>query len=145
MRFRFSLEPLLESRRVNEASKRRSFAQACATRRETVAALERLASFASAGARQLQRAALGGQTALARIYDDRLREIRSAAVREEARAIAATAVCERAGAELARAHRERQTLERLRERRLRAFNAERARREELELDEANARRRPELR
>jgi flagellar biosynthesis chaperone FliJ len=47
--------------------------------------------------------------------------------------------CKRARDDLVAASRERRVVEKLKERRLRAFLAEEARRDELELDEANAR------
>jgi flagellar biosynthesis chaperone FliJ len=116
--FEFRLEPLLEARtRAVEARRRELFA----CRHRLAACEERLSRIA--------REPLTLTAFDLRCRDGLLRRVRTL---DRACAFALEA--------LALATRDRRVVETLKERRRRAFEAEEARREELELDEANARR-----
>lgn len=138
-KFHFTLEPLLEYRKRIEEAKQREFA----SRRNAVEAcareLERLAA-----ARRRSLAVLGASvgdvpTADLRLRDEYLRAVDTAAVAADDRRAELEAACGHARDELATAARDRRALEMLKERRRGIFEAEAARREEMELDESNAR------
>jgi flagellar export protein FliJ len=83
--------------------------------------------------------AMSGSAANLRLYDAHLRYLRRAIESSERCNVESAAAFARAAAELREANRERRLIEKLRERRLHEFEREEARRDELELDEANAR------
>lgn len=121
--FEFRLEPLLELRRRVEDQKRLAYV----TKRRELNEIDReLQSFTGAltpHARPLHEVVLYERAVGARI------------ARRESVRMQLTA----AEAELTIAGRDRRVIEKLRERRLTAFERERARRDELEIQEANAR------
>jgi len=126
-RFRFALQALLDRRRRAEEEKRRCFALWRRELDDLARDRERLAAaLFETAVRTSDAASLG-------IFDAAI------ALRRRAAASAERAL-ETARQELIPARRDRRVLEKLRERRLRAFEEEAARLEELELDEANARR-----
>jgi flagellar biosynthesis chaperone FliJ len=114
--FRFSLQPLLDRRAEIENEYRRQVAAARGALDEARGALERL--MAAVAAKPYLDAAIAAQLR-------RIAELQGG--------------LERKRRDLVAAARERKVIEKLRERRRRAFEAEEARREELELDETNAR------
>ncbi len=114
--FRFSLQPLLDRRVEIEDEYRRQVAAARGALDEARAALERL--MAAVAAKPYLDAAIAAQLR-------RIAELQGG--------------LERKRHDLVAAARERKVIEKLRERRRRAFAAEEAQREELELDETNAR------
>jgi flagellar protein FliJ len=128
--FEFRLEPLLESRKRIEEEKRRSFA-AC------LRALDECAR--EAGRLDVLRAGCRDAADL-RLRDAYLRRLDGRSEALEARHCALAAELDRTQEELAAASRERRLIEKLKERRRRAFDAQEARRDALELDDANARR-----
>ena len=140
-RFVFSLEPLLEERRHREERKRQAFARAKRAREEGVREMERLnGSVREAGA-ALHGCALSAAFAGSgvRFYDARLRFLAGAIARQSERVTRWDGDVSAAQVELLTAHRDRLVVEKLRERRLREFRAAEARRDEMEIDEANSR------
>lgn len=124
-RFVFSLEPLLERRARTEEERRQIFAIRQRAYDQAVRELSRIGRELAAGPHA----------------DCALLRFLSRAIETQAGIVAQRrAAVECARHELIAAVRERRVLEKLRERRVRAFDAAQARREELELDEANARR-----
>lgn len=138
-KFHFTLEPLLEHRkrieeaRQRELASRRSAVEACARELEQLNAARRR-SLAGLGA-----SAGDVSTADLRLRDEYLRAIDAAAATADDRRAELEAACRDARDELATAARDRRALEMLKERRRRIYEAEAARREEMELDESNAR------
>ncbi len=127
-RFRFALQPLLDRRSRAEEEKQRCFAR---RRRE-------LDDFA----RERERLAAALFETAMRTSDAASLAVFDAAIAARRRgAASAERALETARQELIPARRDRRALEKLRERRARAFDEEAARLEELEIDEANARRR----
>lgn len=127
-RFRFALQPLLDRRSRAEEEKRRCFAR---RQRE----LDDLA-------RDRERLAAALFETVVRTSDAATLAVFDAAIAARRRGTAsAERALEAARQELIPARRDRRALEKLRERRARAFEEEAARLEELEIDEANARRR----
>jgi flagellar FliJ protein len=138
-KFEFRLEPLLEHRKGMEEKKRRDYA---ACRRAVDESKGEIGALADAHLRSMKRLAGAGCTQSAadlRLRDAYLRSLQNAMNRERLRCEELNLVCNRARDDLVAASRERRVVENLKERRLRAFVAEEARRDELELDEANAR------
>jgi flagellar FliJ protein len=138
-RFVFPLQPLLDERRRKEEEKRLAFARIKLARDERSRELDRFAAALSVRGRALYECAMTGSTANLRLYDANLCYLeRVLQSRERSDAQSAPAF-DRAAAELLDANRDRRLVEKLRERRLQEFEREEARRDELELDEANAR------
>ncbi|HEY1881991.1 MAG TPA: flagellar export protein FliJ [Candidatus Cybelea sp.] len=140
-KFIFSLQPLLEERRRREECNRRAFARAKRACDEGVREMERLnGSLRQAGV-ALYACALSGEFAGAGVafYDVRLRFLAEAIEGHGERVQRWGSDASAAMAELTSAHRERLVVEKLLERRLREFRAEQARRDEMEIDEANSR------
>lgn len=131
-RFVFALQPLLEERRRTEARKRQEFALASLARDEGTRELERLEQAVRATGCALHRCVD------VQFYDGRLRFLARAITGQHDRLTRSRDDVARVEAELLAAHRERQVVERLRERRMKEFEAAEARRDEMELDEANA-------
>jgi flagellar protein FliJ len=139
-RFVFPLQPLLDERRRKEEAKQLAFVRVKAARDERSRELDRLAVALRARGRALHECAMTGSTAKLRLYDTNLRYLERALQSLEKGGAETSAAFDRAAAELLDANRERRLIEKLKERRLQAFEREEARRDELELDEANARR-----
>ncbi len=126
-RFHFALQALLDRRSQAEEEKQRCFAR---RRREV-----------DDFARDRERLAAALFETAVRTSDAASLAIFDAAIAARGRgAASAERALETARHELIPARRDRRALEKLRERRLRAFEEEAARLEELEIDEANARR-----
>ncbi len=128
--FEFRLEPLLDRCRRTEDERHRSFAECRRALDACDVDAERLA-----GARAACRDA-----ADLRLRDAYLRHLDGQRYALDARRRELRAQLDRSRQEYVGARRERQVLEKLKDRRRRDFEAEQARREELELDDANARR-----
>lgn len=139
-KFEFRLQPLLDRRQRLEEEKQRRFAACRRAADECAGELERLGHAWQQGLRQLVESARLGPAADLRLRDGHLGALEAALVDERLRRSDLEAACERAREELIFANRSRRVIQKLKERRARAFEAEETRREELELDEANARR-----
>ncbi|MFY9738991.1 MAG: flagellar export protein FliJ [Candidatus Cybelea sp.] len=136
--FVFPLQALLDARRRKEEEKQRAFARVKGARDENLRDLGRLAGALRTGGRALHECVMSGSTASLRLYDAHLRYLeRTLQAREQSSAESAPAF-DRAASELYAANRERRLIEKLKERRLHAFERDEARRDERELDEANA-------
>ncbi|HYL27834.1 MAG TPA: flagellar export protein FliJ [Candidatus Nitrosotalea sp.] len=138
-KFEFRPEPLLERRRRAEAESQRDFAIRQRAVRESTQEIERLVE-----ARRRCASALVTEASSRAARDLRLRDgylaMLEAAIAQERRARATLeAALTTARTKLIAASRERRVLEKLKERRRAAFEAEEARREELAIDEGNAR------
>jgi flagellar export protein FliJ len=127
-RFHFALQPLLDRRSRIEEEKQHRFAL---RRRERDAALRDRERIAAALTELALRRGDAGSLAV----------FEAAIAARQRRAAWAAAALEAARHELIAARRDRRAIEKLRDRRRTAFEEEEARREELEIDEANARRR----
>ena len=127
-RFHFALQPLLDRRGRIEQEKQHRFA---VRRRERDGASRDRERIAAA---LIEFALQTGDAASLAVFD-------AALAGRQQRAARAGAALEAARQELIAARRDRRVIEKLRDRRRRAFEEEEARREELEIDEANARRR----
>ncbi|MGC9991180.1 MAG: flagellar export protein FliJ [Candidatus Cybelea sp.] len=138
-RFVFPLQPLLDERRRKEKEKQLAFVRVKAACEERSRELDRLAGALRARGRALHEWAMTGSTAILRLYDAHLRYLARAIESGERCNVESAAAFDRAAADLLDANRERRLIEKLKERRLREFEREEARRDELELDEANAR------
>jgi flagellar biosynthesis chaperone FliJ len=124
-RFRFALAPLLDRRVRDEEA-----------RKQTLALRQRAYDDVFRRLGQLERQLAAGPYA-----DHALLRFLSRAIETQAGLIAQRrAALECARRDLMEAHRARRVLEKLQERRRRAFDAAESRLDELELDEANARR-----
>ena len=128
--FEFRLEPLLDWRRRAEREREREFAL---RRRALAECSDELEQNQAARARC-------ADTADLRLRDAHLSYLERAGAALRASRLDLEAACDRARLRLASAHRERRVVESLKERRRRIFDAAQARREELEIDEGNARR-----
>jgi flagellar FliJ protein len=138
--FRFSLEPLLDWRARIEEEKQRDFAACRRLLAECARELERLTGVHRECARQLAASVRANRVADLRLRDAHLRCLEAANAKERVRRTELQAACDRARAELIAASGERRVVEKLKERRRREFEAEALRRDEIELDESNARR-----
>ena len=128
-RFHFALQPLLDRRSRIDEEKQLCFDL---QRRERDAGSSEVTRLATALTRLALRTSDAGSLA---VFDAAMTARRKYAVLAEA-------ALETARRELIAARRERRAIEKLRDRRRCSFEEEEARREELEIDEANARRRP---
>jgi flagellar protein FliJ len=144
-RFDFRLAPLLDHRKRVEEEKQREFAACRCSVDECRREIERLGGQRRRAMQQLAGSAGTQSAAELRLRDAHLRRVELAISGERLRQGEVCAIYERTRDELIVASRERRVVEKLKERRLRAFEAEAARYEELELDEANARRREKCR
>jgi flagellar export protein FliJ len=138
-RFRFTLEALLHRRRRVEEEKQREFAACRRALEDGSRQLERLADSRRRCLERMTRSARAGTTPDVRLLDAIVLSLDSAAASGRERRTALEAACGRARDALIAATRDRRAIEKLKERHLRAFQAEEARRDELELDEANSR------
>jgi flagellar protein FliJ len=138
--FEFRLQPLLDSRKRIEQEKQRDFAAIRRIVEDIALELKRLADSRSRCMKQLGESARSRSAADLRLFDAHLRSLDAAIGAERRRRSELEANWQRLREELILASRERRVIEKLKERRRRAFEAKEARREELELDEANARR-----
>jgi flagellar protein FliJ len=138
--FVFALEPLLELRVRVEKAKQSEFAARARDLATERRELERLNVAQSVSMMALGRAALARPALELRLADQALRQLARAIDAQHHRCQEVQIALERSRGELVVASRERRVLEKLKERRRRSFDAEEARREELELDEGNARR-----
>jgi flagellar protein FliJ len=137
-KFKFYLQPLLDWRKRVADEKQREFASCRRALDDCSDELERLAGLGRRCAEQLAAAATGCAADL-RLRDAHLRSVDAALARQRRRLCELQTACELARDELVAASRDRRVLERLSERRRQAFEAQEARRDELELDESNAR------
>jgi flagellar FliJ protein len=138
-KFEFRLEPLLDWRKRVEAEKQRDFA---ACRRALEDCTQEIARLDDARRRcgTMLAANAGVRPASElRLRDAHLRVLEAAIAHERRTRAELEAACRRAHDELVAASRERRVIEKLKERRRQSFDAEEARREELAIDEANAR------
>lgn len=137
--FRFALQAVLDARQRAEDEAM----QVLATRRRALDAasgeLERIAGARDCSLAELVRSAHTAAALDLRVRDAYLRRLDAAFAEEALRRGELFAAWESARDAVISARRLRGRLERLKERRRRAFEAEEARREELELDESNAR------
>jgi flagellar FliJ protein len=137
-RFVFPLQALLDERRRKEEEKQLAFVRVKAARDERSRELDRLAAALHVRGRALHQCVMTGSAANLRLYDAHLRYLERAIDSGERCHVDSTGAFDRAAAELLEANRERRLIEKLKERRLHEFEREEARRDELELDEANA-------
>ncbi len=136
-RFVFALQPLLDERRRKEEEKQLAFVRVKAACDERSHELDRLGGALRARGRALHECAMTGSAANLRLYDAHLRYLERAIDSGERCHAQSASAFDRAAAELVEANRERRLTEKLKERRLAEFEREEARRDELELDEAN--------
>lgn len=139
-RFVFSLQPLLDERRRKEEEKQLAFLRAKEARDENTREFARLAGELRVRERELHESAMTGATADLGLRDAYRGHLERAVRSYRARGAESAEAFDRAAAQLLTANRERRLVEKLKERRLREFEREEARREELELDDANAKR-----
>lgn len=137
--FEFRLQPLLDWRKRTETEKKRELDARQRVLDECVAEIERLDWRRRRCGDVLGEFALMRSTIELQLFHAHLCSLEAALVRERERRSHLQAAYRQALDELVSATRERGVVEKLKERRLRAFRAEEARRDELELDEANAR------
>ena len=143
-RFVFPLQPLLDERRRKEEEKQLAFFRVKAARDERSRELDRLSAALRARGRALHECAMTGSAANLRLYDAHLRYLERAIDSSERCSVESAASFDLAAAELLDANRDRRLIEKLKDRRLHEFEREEARRDELELDEANSRRRSRM-
>lgn len=138
--FAFGLQPLLELRARVEEEKQRDFA---ARRRALDASrheIDRLVKARQRCTKELAESARARSPVDLRLRDAHLRYLERAIGAQRGRTVELSGECDRSREELIAASRERRVIEKLKERQRRLFEAEEARREELELDDGNARR-----
>lgn len=138
-RFQFRLEPLLERRRRTEAEKQRDFAVRRRSLERSAQEIERLADARRRWANALVASTTSAAAIDLRLHDGYLTMLEAAIAQERRSRAELEAALGRARDELIAASRERRAIEKLKERRRCAFDAQEARREELAIDEANAR------
>lgn len=139
-RFLFQLQPLLDERERAERKKHEVFGACRRVAAESASTIVRIAQARQRCERFLARAGRAGAVRDARLFDAHLRSLEATFERERLRYAELQARCERAREELLGARLERRVIEKIKQRRRRAFDLGEARREELEIDEANARR-----
>jgi flagellar export protein FliJ len=138
--FHFPLQPLLDWRKHREKEKQRIFAARRAARDEALHEVARFSGALTDCTRRLFASTGTQPVAHLRLHDSHLGYLQRALEEQRRRAVELHAAFERAGEELVAAGRERRVLEMLEQRRRRAFDEEVTRREELEIDDGNARR-----
>jgi flagellar protein FliJ len=131
---------MLDWRARVEEEKQRDFAAARRLLEDCDCELERLAAAYARCAKQLVASVHTAGAAELRLGDSYLRCIQAAMADERSRRSELQSACDRARDALVVATRERRVIEKLKERRRREFEMAEARREELEIDESNARR-----
>lgn len=139
-RFRFQLQALLDERERAESEKHDVFGTCRRSAGESATAIARLTRARQRCESFLAAAGRAGAVRDARLFNAQLVSLESSLERERLRHGELHARCERAREELGAASRERRVIEKLKQRRRGAFDLAEARREELEIDEANARR-----
>lgn len=143
-RFVFSLEPLLDSRRRSEEFKLQAFASAKRASDDGIREIERLNEAVRKTGVALHAGTISTVRTTASIgpnagfYDARLRALACAIARQRDWVQRARDDVSKTRAELLSAHRERLVLEKVRSRRYDEFRAREAKRDEMEIDEANA-------
>jgi flagellar export protein FliJ len=139
-RFLFQLQPLLDKRERAEREKHEGFNACRRIGAESALTIARLTQARQRSEHFLEGAGRAGAVRDARLFDACLRALEATFERARLRHAELQARCERAREELAAARRERRVIEKLKQRRRRAFDLAEARRDEVEIDEANARR-----
>lgn len=137
---RYRLTPLLERRKRLEEEKQRLFASRQRALDESLDELRRLTTALRTGTTQLCEPTRPVRALDLRVHDAHLRYLEATIDAQRRHAAELEAALGRAREELTVANRERRVIEKLEERRRQAVEDERARREELDLDDANARR-----
>jgi flagellar protein FliJ len=144
-KFEFRLQPLLDWRKRLEEEKQREFSAVRNVLAQHSRELDELIATRVRCLRQLAESVLTRPATDLRVRDAHLRSTDEAIDAARRRRDGAEVEFLRARDALIAASRERRVIEKLKERRRLAFQAESARREEAELDEANARRADEVR
>jgi flagellar protein FliJ len=139
-RFEFCLEPLLDARKRAEDEKCRNLATCHNSLERCRRERGRFVVAREACIAALYDAARMRPAADLRILDRHLRYLCAAETTTRSQEAELAESLERARNELILANRERRVVEKIKARRRRVFEAEEARREELELDDGNARR-----
>lgn len=139
-RFRFSLQPLLDLRTRVEEEKQRDFAASRRLLEDSDCELERLAAVYAQSLKRIVASIRTERSVDVRLGDSYLRFMQAAMSSERSRRRELQGTCDLAREALVAASRGRRVIEKLKERRRREFEASEARREELEIDESNARR-----
>jgi flagellar protein FliJ len=137
--FEFSLEPLLRQRKHVEEEKQRTLADCRSALEQCALEMRRLAMVRRRSVTELTEAAKSRPTGELRLRDGHLRRLDALCDVERRRRADLEAACELARNEVIGARRERRVIEILKERRRAAFEVALARREELEIEEGNAR------
>jgi flagellar protein FliJ len=140
-KFEFSLQPLLDRRKRIEEARQRDFVRSRRALADCAEELEALIEVRRRSARELSDAAHASPATELALRDRHLVAVEASIAAQRRRRAELETACERARDELIAASRERRVIEKLEARRRAAFDTERMRREELELDEGNARRR----
>ncbi|MGA7356735.1 MAG: flagellar export protein FliJ [Candidatus Cybelea sp.] len=139
-RFAFRLEPLLDARKRAEDEKRRNLAACRNSLERCEGERRRFAVARDACIVALFDAVRTRPVRDLRALDRHLRYLCAAETRTRSQETGLVESFERAREELILANRERRVVEKIKARRRRVFEAQEARREELELDDGNARR-----
>lgn len=139
-RFEFRLQPLLDARKRLEAETQRNVASQRRALEGNHEELDRLAQAWRREMNGLTHSAGRSPAADLRLRAEHLSYLEGVLEAARRRRAALEVAYEQARQELIAASRERRVIEKLKERRRRAYEIESARREELELDDANARR-----
>jgi len=140
-KFRFALQAVLDARQRVEDEKKRDLAERRRALDAVDAEIDRITSARERCMAELAASAHTAPVLDLRVRDAHLRRLDAAFAEATLARGDAFAAWESARDAFIAARRARGTLERLKERRRRAFDAEEARREELELDESNERQR----
>ena len=138
--FEFRLEPLLDHRKSIEDRKKRELSSARGVLEHNLSEIRLLSVESQALVTALHGAAAARRGADRCFYEVQTRRIDAELALRHARTPAFRAAYIGARDEFLNATRDRRVIEKLKERMRRAFDAEEARLEEIELDECNARR-----